>query len=122
MLLMMIIADETDEAAMAKWHHYVAGTDLEALAWRDAQAGADVKAEAHSTVGRMVRADRVPTNMLRLIGSYETVAKHLDELAKTPGLNGVMLTFDDFLIGMDQFGTRIQPLMTCRQHLKAVAA
>ena len=84
--------------------------------------GADVKAEAHSTVGRMVRADRVPTNMLRLIGSYETVAKHMDELAAIPGLQGVMLTFDDFLIGMDQFGTRIQPLMKSRQHVKAIAA
>jgi pyrimidine oxygenase len=121
MLLMMIIADETDEAAMAKWHHYVAGTDLEALAWRDSQAGADVKAEAHSTVGRMVRSDRVPTNMLRLIGSYATVARQLDELAETPGLAGVMLTFDDFLIGMEQFGTRIQPLMKCRQHLARAA-
>jgi pyrimidine oxygenase len=121
MLLMMVIADETDDAAMAKWHHYVAGTDLEALAWRDAQAGADVKAEAHSTVGRMVRSPRVPTNMLRLIGSYETVAKHLDALAETPGLAGVMLTFDDFLIGMEQFGTRIQPLMRSRAHVKLAA-
>ena len=106
---------------MAKWHHYVAGTDLEALAWRDAQAGADTKAEAHSTVGRMVRSDRVPTNMLRLIGSYESIARQMDALAETPGLHGVMLTFDDFLIGMEQFGTRIQPLMQCRRHL-AVAA
>jgi pyrimidine oxygenase len=121
MLLMMVIADETDEAAMAKWTHYVAGTDLEALAWRDAQAAADVKAEAHSTVGRMVRSDRVPTNMLRLIGSYETVARQLDELAAIPGLAGVMLTFDDFLIGMEQFGTRIQPLMRSRRHVPEVA-
>lgn len=121
MLLMMIIADETDEAAMAKWHHYVSGTDTAALAWRDGQAAADVKAEAHSTVGRMVRSDRVPTNMLRLIGSYETVARQLDELAATPGLSGVMLTFDDFLIGMEQFGTRIQPLLQCRRHLAPAA-
>ena len=121
MLLMMIIADETDEAAMAKWEHYVEGTDLEALSWRDAQAGADVKAEAHSTVGRMVRSDRVPTNMLRLIGSYETVARLMDELAAVRGLEGVMLTFDDFLIGMEQFGTRIQPLMKSRQDALAVA-
>ncbi len=117
MLLMMIIADETDEAAMAKWDHYVEGTDLEALAWRDSQAAADVKAEAHSTVGRMVRSDRVPTNMLRLIGSYETVARHLDELSEIPGLRGVMLTFDDYILGMEQFGTRIQPLMTSRAHV-----
>lgn len=114
MLLMMIIADETDEAAMAKWDHYVDGTDHEALAWRDGQAAADVKAEAHSTVGRMIRSDRVPTNMLRLIGSHGTIARQLDELALMPGLRGVMLTFDDYLIGMEQFGTRIQPLMRSR--------
>ena len=86
MLLMMIIADETDEAAMAKWNQYVEGTDLEALAWRDSQAAADVKAKAPSTVGRMVRFDRVPADMLRLIGSYATVAKQLDALAVIPGL------------------------------------
>jgi len=114
MLLLMIIADETDEAAMAKWDHYVAGTDIEALNWRDSQAAADVKAEAHSTVGRMIRSDRVPTNLMRLIGSYATVARQLDELAAIPGLRGVMVTFDDYLIGMEQFGTRIQPLMACR--------
>ena len=100
MLLLMIIADETDEAAMAKWDHYVAGTDIEALNWRDSQAAADVKAEAHSTVGRMIRSDRVPTNLMRLIGSYATVARQLDELAAIPGLRGVMVTFDDYLIGM----------------------
>ncbi|WP_368419710.1 pyrimidine utilization protein A [Rhodovarius sp.] len=114
MLLLMIIADETDEAAMAKWDHYVEGTDIEALNWRDSQAAADVKAEAHSTVGRMIRSDRVPTNLMRLIGSYATVARQLDELATIPGLRGVMVTFDDYLIGMEQFGTRIQPLMACR--------
>jgi hypothetical protein len=38
----------------------------------------------------------------------------LDELATVPGVRGVMLTFDDFIIGMEQFGTRILPLMHCR--------
>jgi pyrimidine oxygenase len=32
-----------------------------------------------------------------------------------------MLTFDDFIKGMDEFGTRIQPLMKCRQHVKVAA-
>ena len=114
MLLLLVIADETDAAAMAKWDHYVAGTDLEALAWRDGQAAADVKAEATSTVGRMVRSDRIPTSLMRLIGSYATVAGLLDELSRTPGLRGVMLAFDDFRLGMEQFGTRIQPLMHSR--------
>jgi pyrimidine oxygenase len=26
-----------------------------------------------------------------------------------------MMTFDDFVIGMENFGTRIQPLMRCRE-------
>ena len=38
----------------------------------------------------------------------------LDELAAVPGVAGAMLTFDDFVVGMEQFGTRIQPLMRCR--------
>ena len=38
----------------------------------------------------------------------------LDEMAAVPGVHGVMMTFDDFVIGMEQFGTRIMPLMRCR--------
>jgi pyrimidine oxygenase len=37
----------------------------------------------------------------------------LDELSRVPGVRGGMLTFDDFVIGMEQFGTRIKPLMRC---------
>ena len=35
----------------------------------------------------------------------------LDQVAEVPGVRGVMLTFDDFVVGMEQFGTRIMPLM-----------
>ena len=45
----------------------------------------------------------------------------LDELAEVPGVQGVMLTFDDFVIGMEQFGTRIQPLMRSRARLAQAA-
>ncbi len=38
----------------------------------------------------------------------------LDEVAAVPGVRGVMLTFDDFVIGMEQFDRRIQPLMQSR--------
>ena len=55
--LTMIIADETDEAAMAKWEHYKAGTDLDALSWSRAQAGADKYAADNSTAGRIRRRE-----------------------------------------------------------------
>jgi pyrimidine oxygenase len=41
-------------------------------------------------------------------------------VASVPGAEGVLLTFDDFLAGIETFGERIQPLMTCRSHLPAV--
>jgi pyrimidine oxygenase len=117
--LMMVIAAETDEAAFAKWEHYKAGTDLEALAWQKAQATADTNAPANSTAATMVRNTQgsgpQPTGMLKLIGSYASVARMLDEVAETPGLSGIMLTFDHFIIGMEHFGEHIQPLMKSRQ-------
>jgi pyrimidine oxygenase len=45
----------------------------------------------------------------------------LDEAASVPGTKGIMLTFDDFVIGMEQYGQRIQPLMASRGRLLAVA-
>ena len=40
-------------------------------------------------------------------------------MATVPGVRGVMLTFDDFVIGMEQFGQRIQPLMKSRVTARA---
>jgi pyrimidine oxygenase len=122
LLLQMIIADETDAAAMAKWEHYKAGIDLEAIAYRDAQAEDDPSQDPYSQPlrRRTLGVDKLPTNQGVFVGSYAAVAQMLDEMATVPGVRGVMLTFDDFLIGMEQFGQRIQPLMKSRA--KALAA
>jgi pyrimidine oxygenase len=56
-----------------------------------------------------------------LVGSYATVARMLDEMAAVPGVRGVMLTFDDFVVGMEQFGTRILPLMRSRDVVNRAA-
>jgi pyrimidine oxygenase len=55
-----------------------------------------------------------PTNQGVLVGSYASVARMLDEIAAVPGVRSVILTFDDFVIGMEQFGWHIQPLMKSR--------
>jgi pyrimidine oxygenase len=41
----------------------------------------------------------------------------LDDVATVPGTEGVLLTFDDFVAGVENFGTRIQPLMKSRAHI-----
>ena len=115
LVLVMVIAAETDAAAMEKWEHYKTGTDHEALAWRRAQAGADTRAEANSTVERFLRPEnQLPTHMPTLVGSYATIAGLLDAIGAMPGVRGAMLTFDDFELGIEQFGARIQPLMRSR--------
>ncbi|MBK1658040.1 pyrimidine utilization protein A [Paracraurococcus ruber] len=122
LVMQMVVADETDEAAMAKWRHYCDGYDHEAMAWRNAQAGADKTTDPYATANRQRnQGDNHPTNQGVFVGSYATVARLLDELAEIPGLSGVMLTFDDFIIGMEQFGTRIQPLMRSRSALRLAA-
>ena len=46
-VLLMIIADETDAAAFAKWDSYKAGADNEAIAWLGLQASADTRKDTH---------------------------------------------------------------------------
>jgi pyrimidine oxygenase len=57
-----------------------------------------------------------------LVGSYARVAEMLDEMADLKGLSGVMLTFDEFVGGVEMFGHRIQPLMRSRAHVPALGA
>jgi pyrimidine oxygenase len=123
LVLTVIIADETHDAAMAKWEHYKAGTDVEALAWRDGQASDDPSRDplAGPNKRRTLGTDKLPTQDGMLIGSYGSIARMLDKLATVPGVQGVMLTFGDFVIGMEQFGTRILPQMRCRENHKMAA-
>ena len=114
--LFMIIADETDEAARAKWEHYKAGTDQEAVAWLVEQSDADKSSGSDTNVRQMVDpVSVVNINMGTLVGSFETVARLLDEVATVEGCDGVLLTFDDFVTGPENFGARIQPLMKSRE-------
>ena len=114
----MVIADETDEKAMAKWESYKDGKDQSALDWMATQGAADKKSGKDTNIRDMTNpTSAVNLNMGTLVGSYASVASMLDEIATVPGCEGVLLTFDDFLKGMDDFGTKIQPLMKSRQHL-----
>ncbi len=114
--LFMVIADETDAAAQAKWELYKEGKDTEALGWMGIQAAADDKADLKATARHMTNpVSAVNFNMGTLVGSFATVAALLDEVASVPGVAGIMLTFDDFLLGMEAFGQEVQPLMASRR-------
>jgi pyrimidine oxygenase len=114
LLLQMVIADETDAAAMAKWEHYKVGIDLEAIAYRDAGAGPFEQGPALAVAAaqdarRAQAADKPGRFCLLCVGAANA---RLD--GNGAGARGVMLTFDDFSIGMEQFGQRIRQLMKPR--------
>ncbi len=117
-VLFMVIADETDAAATAKWEHYKAGVDHEAVAWLGQQGAADKRATDDTNIRQMADpTSAVNINMGTLVGSHATVARMLDEVATVPGTDGVLLTFDEFVDGVTVFGERIQPLMRSRKDI-----
>jgi pyrimidine oxygenase len=132
-LAMMIIADETDELAYARWRKYNESTDRVALANLSGEAGADQSASATSTAKSLVRGEvdaaslaplpegAVNMHFGTLIGSYEKVARMLDETATVPGTAGVMMIFDDWMPSIENFGRYIQPLMESRAEVRKVA-
>ena len=106
LLLQTVTADETDTEAMANGSSTRPRIDLEAIAYRNAQAeglfeqgpvlaaaAAQDGAQAADQPGRFCRLVCVGGANARLDGNGA-------------GARGVMLTFDDFRIGMKQFGQR----------------
>jgi pyrimidine oxygenase len=113
--LFMVISAPTDAEAQRKWQSYCDGVDVEAIAWMTGQAMADNTADDSSTARSItVPEGAVNMNIGTVVGSYATVARLLDEAAEVPGTGGIMLIFDDFLRGLDDFGTHVQPLMRSR--------
>jgi pyrimidine oxygenase len=116
-VLVMIIAAETDEEAMERWQHLNAGVDIDAIAWL-AEQGAKDNVNTDTNVRQLAAPEgAVNINMGTLVGSYASVARMLDEMAEVPNTGGVLLTFDDFVVGIEAFGTHIQPLMKSRAHI-----
>jgi pyrimidine oxygenase len=119
-----VIAAATDEEAIARWNLVREGADLEAMGWSATQAAADrLNADPNSTAGKFAKlALPLPTTAPMLVGSYASVARMLDEIAEVQGMTGCMLSFDDFRVGIMDFGERIQPLMRCRAGVRSRVA
>lgn len=122
-VLIMVIADETDEKAKAKWEMYKEGKDQSALDWMTTQGAVDKKSGKDTNIRDMTDpTSAVNLNMGTLVGSFATVAAMLDEIDTVPGCEGVLLAFDDFIQGMEDYGEKIQPLMKSRKHITAPSA
>ena len=115
----MVIADVTDEAALRKWEHYREGTDMAAIANRVREAQADPNPDPYGTRVRQtaIGTEKRPVSSGVLVGSHASIARMLDQVAALPGVRGAMLSFDDYIEGVERFGRHIQPLMRSRAHV-----
>jgi pyrimidine oxygenase len=110
--LYIVIIDDTDEAAAAKVEHYRDGADLDALAYMAGQASMDT---AGATAARIAELKgSMFFNIEVIAGSPVTVAARVDEIAEVEGTAGIMCIFDDFVVGVERFGTEVMPLLACR--------
>lgn len=110
--LYFVIMGDTDAEAQAKWDHYREGADLEAIAFMTGQANLDVSGSTAAKITEMQNAFAL--NIGKIVGSHASVARQLDELAAINGLKGIMCIFDDYLIGTDDFGRNVMPLLKSR--------
>lgn len=112
----MVILGDTDADAQRKVELYTRGADLAAIDFMTGQYSLDTATDGSSA--RVVAAHRSgPTSPfygggVPLAGSPQTVARKLDELAAVDGTSGVMLTFDDFIEGVERFGAEVMPLLS----------
>ncbi|MFD6883429.1 LLM class flavin-dependent oxidoreductase [Rhodococcus sp. NPDC060084] len=108
----VVIAD-TDEDAARVVARYVEGADEDALAAMVAEYSRDTATNGSSAaVAGRHRAQVNPFYGAQpLAGSAATIAARLNALAAVPGTSGIMLTFDDFVDGMERFGRDVIPLL-----------
>jgi pyrimidine oxygenase len=107
-LLNMVILDDTDEMAQARVDLYNSGADFEAMAFTQAQAAMDTNSP---TSAQRAQPRKTAVGPRAFVGSPETVARKLNALAAVDPDIGVMLTFDDFLEGIERFGKEVMPLL-----------
>lgn len=115
LVLMTVIAEDTDEAAIAKRDAFIANADDAAIrGWMDFQV--------NDTHKQGITYDSTPTLQkvfmgLHLVcGSYETVAAHMDALAER-GVKGVCLSFPDYMADLPRFIAKVLP--ACKSYQPA---
>ncbi len=122
----MVILGDTDADAQRKVELYTDGADLEAIRFMTGQYSLDTAKDGSSAKVVAGHSGPRPSPFYGggkpFVGSAETVARQIDELAAIEGTAGIMLTFDDFVEGVERFGSEVMPLLRTGATAVAVPA
>lgn len=112
-----VIAADTDEAAEAMTQHIIENADSTAIYNFIASAMLDTNPNgisAYQTQGLSRSAEDGNSAFMSIpviTGSYETVARKIRDIYAESRLDGVMVSFPDFVPGIRAFGEKIRPLL-----------
>lgn len=115
---MLIIAD-TDAQAQAMYDHIEAGLDVNAIANMVGSASQDTNsggsAQELSASGQaMITKGQLSAMSPMIIGSPKTVAAKIDEIVDATGIDGMLLSWPEFLPGLRAFGEEVMPMLGCK--------
>ena len=113
-LYTLIIAD-TDEEAKAIEQHYIAGTD--AASFEKLQEARKNDKAGSTTTDLLGEIFIAPT----LVGSPETIVDIFEHLEKETDIDGLILTFPDYVEDFDYFEKNVLPLIKTRGLHKTLA-
>jgi pyrimidine oxygenase len=114
-VLLTVIAEETDEAAVALRDHFIETSDRVALAEWSGNAGQDFSRATYKELA-------VQTFMAipYVAGSYATVAAYLDGLVEN-GIAGVCFIFPDYESDLQKVIDRVLPLCKYQRQARSAA-
>ena len=125
--LLHLVAAETDDKAWQMCNDIVEQADLAAIENMLVPAGLDTHQDGNiqqirSSVeqGELAGGDPEEANMAfmgipALIGSYQTVARKIDDIASHPKVKGILFSWPEWVSGIRDFGEKVIPLLECRK-------
>lgn len=120
--LFTMVLGESDAAAEAEAAAIIAGADRGAIDNIVSSGKLDTNPEgtgdrmAHLGLDRSIEEGNMAFMGFPVIhGSYETVARKIDEIADATSVDGILFSWPDFVSGVRDFGERVMPLLRCRR-------
>ncbi|WP_459986858.1 LLM class flavin-dependent oxidoreductase, partial [Nocardioides sp. AN3] len=111
--VLVLIIEDTDEEANAVLTNFRDGVDVDAWSNIFRIYSKDVDGASSQTVLENARRD-VFFGFLPVAGSASTVANILTDLVSGGDLDGLLLTFPDYLEGLRRFDQDVRPIMESR--------
>jgi pyrimidine oxygenase len=111
----ILVLGETEAGAQAMYQNYLAGADRAAI---DNVYHLRARDKSAEKVAEMTSRYQAESNIFYggqwFVGGPERTAAFFEDLAVNGAADGIVMTFQDFLVGLRIFGEKVMPLLRAR--------